>query len=260
MRGVSLKGDVYVAGVADEECASIGVQSILPHYQPDGVVVTEPSDLEISIAHKGFVWIEVKTFGKAYHGSRPDLGVDANMAMGRFLAELAGLERELAGRPQHRLVGPPSLHAATLQGGSGWSTYAAECTLGIERRTIPGETAAQVEAEIQGLIDRLKAADPELQIEMRIELVRDWFEVDEAADIVTAAKEATTKVLGTESPIIGQAFWTDAAFHGHSGSETILIGPTGHGLHSEEEWVEVDSVVQLAEILADMMVRYCEVD
>jgi acetylornithine deacetylase len=96
--GISLSGDVYIAGVADEEFASIGVQSILPHYQPDAVIVTEPSDLEISIAHKGFVWVEVKTFGRAYHGSRPDMGIDANMRMGRFLAKLDRLEQELAGR------------------------------------------------------------------------------------------------------------------------------------------------------------------
>ena len=255
--GIPLSGDVHIAGVADEEFASIGVQSILPHYQPDSVIVTEPSNLEISIAHKGFIWIEVKTFGRAYHGSRPDMGIDANMRMGRFLAKLDRLEQELAHRSAHALLGPPSLHAATLAGGSAWSAYAAECTLGIERRTIPGETVEQVEQEIQGLIDELKREDPDLQIEMRIELVRDWFEVDETAPIVRCLKEATGQVLGQQAPIIGQHFWTDAAFHSKTGSDTVLIGPTGHGLHSIEEWVELDSVVKLAEILANVIVDYC---
>ena len=254
--GIELKGDVHIAGVADEEFASIGVQSILPHYQPDAVIVTEPSDLEISVAHKGFIWIEVKTFGRAYHGSRPDMGIDANMRMGRFLAKLDRLEQELAQRPPHRLLGPPSLHAATLNGGSAWSAYAAECTLGIERRTIPGETVEQVETEIQALIDECQAEDPTLKIEMRTELVRDWFEVDESAHIVTSLKQATREVLGEQAPIIGQHFWTDAAFHSKTGSDTVLIGPTGHGLHSIDEWVELDSVVKLAEILAKTIVAF----
>lgn len=254
--GISLKGDVHIAGVADEEFASIGVQSILPHFQPDAVIVTEPSDLEISVAHKGFIWIEVKTFGRAYHGSRPDMGVDANMRMGRFLAKLDRLEQELANRPPHRLLGPPSLHAATLSGGSAWSAYAAECTLGIERRTIPGETVEQVEQEFQNLIDACRADDPTLKIEMRTELVRDWFEVDESAPIVSSLKQAAHEVLGEQAPIIGQHFWTDAAFHSKTGSDTVLIGPTGHGLHSIEEWVELDSVVKLAEILAKTIVKY----
>ncbi|MFK7801190.1 MAG: ArgE/DapE family deacylase [Anaerolineae bacterium] len=255
--GISLKGDVHIAGVADEEFASIGVQSILPHFQPDAVIVTEPSDLEISIAHKGFIWVEIKTFGRAYHGSRPDMGIDANMRMGRFLAKLDQLEQALGQRPPHALLGPPSLHAATLSGGSAWSAYAAECKLGVERRTIPGETVEQVESEFQTLIDELKAEDPNLKIEMRIELVRDWFEVDESAPIVSSIKQATEQVLGKQAPIIGQHFWTDAAFHSKTGSDTVLIGPVGHGLHSVEEWVEIDSVVKLADMLARVIVDFC---
>ena len=255
--GLTLRGDIHIAGVADEEFASIGVQSILPHYQPDAVIVTEPSDLEISIAHKGFIWFEVKTTGRAYHGSRPDMGIDANMRMGRFLAKLDRLEQELANRPPHRLLGPPSLHAATLTGGSAWSAYAAECTLGVERRTIPGETAEQAEQEIQQLIDELIAEDPEIKIEFKTILVNDWFEVDEGAPIVNSLKKATQSVLGETAPIIGQHFWTDAAYHSTAGSDTVLIGPTGHGLHSAEEWVDVDSVIHLAEILAQVMVDYC---
>lgn len=255
--GIKLSGTVHVAGVADEEFASIGVQSILPHYQPDSVIVTEPSDLQISIAHKGFIWFEVKTFGRAYHGSRPDMGIDANMRMGRFLSKLDQLEKELAQRPPHKLLGPPSCHAATLAGGTAWSAYSAECTLGVERRTIPGETVEQAEAEIQGLIDALIAEDPSLKIEFKTILVNDWFEVDESAPIVNSLKSATTAVLGQQAPIIGQHFWTDAAYHSTSGSDTVLIGPTGHGLHSAEEWVDLDSVYQLAEILARVIADYC---
>src|SRR6185437_2878454 len=101
---------------------------------------------------------------------------DANMKMGAFLHGLARLESELRARPPHRLVGPPSLHAALLNGGSGLSTYAARSTVHIERRTIPGETEAQAVAEIQALVDTLSAADPGFRAEVRPYFVRDPFE------------------------------------------------------------------------------------
>lgn len=254
--GITLQGDLLIAAVADEEYASIGVQSIIPHYPADAVIVTEPSDLAISLAHKGFMWLELTTHGRAYHGSRPDLGIDANMHMGRFLAQLDRLEQALRQRPPHPLLGPPSLHAATLHGGSEWSVYAAECRLGIERRTLPGETEAQVLSEIQPLVDALHAADASFKADLRTVLVREPFEVSPQAPIVQTLTAVSEQVLGTAAPHIGQKFWTDAAFHAAAGSDTVLIGPTGFGLHSAEEWVEVESVVQLAHILAETAVAY----
>src|SRR5262245_52920593 len=116
---VPLAGDLLIAAVADEEVASIGTADLVKRYKVDGAVVTEPTALEICLAHKGFVWIEVETHGRAAHGSRFELGVDANMMMGRFLVELDQLERGVRARKPHPLVGPPSLHAATLKGGEG---------------------------------------------------------------------------------------------------------------------------------------------
>ena len=107
------------------------------------------------LAHRGFSWIEVETLGVAAHGSRFDLGIDANMRMGRFLARLDKLEQEVRARPRHPLVGPPSLHAAVIKGGTGTSTYADYCRLEMERRTVPGETEAQVLSEIRALTDAL---------------------------------------------------------------------------------------------------------
>ncbi len=255
--GVRLRGDLFVAGVADEEFASIGVQSILADYPVDAVIVTEPSELQISLAHKGFIWIEVRVHGRAYHGSRPDLGIDANMRMGRFLGALDHLERELQARAPHPLLGPPSLHAATLHGGTEWSVYAAESILGIERRTIPGETAAQVEGEIRALIDRLQEQDDTFQADLTVKLVREPFEVSPEAPIVQTLTAVTAAVLGAPAPHIGQMFWTDAAFHAAAGIDTVLIGPRGHGPHAAVEWVDFESVVQLAQILAETARAFC---
>ena len=256
--GVALAGDLLVAAVADEEYASIGTADLLQHYRPHGAVVTEPTALRVCRAHKGFVWLQVDTFGRAAHGSRFDLGVDANMRMGRVLAELERLEQALRAQPGHPLVGPPSLHAATLHGGSELSMYAARCRLGVERRTIPGETAAQVEAELQAILDRLADADPTFTASLETLLVREPFAVAADAAIVQVVDQATARVVGQQRPHIGDTPWMDSALLAAAGTETVVIGPAGGGAHAAEEWVELDSVHDLAHILALTAVSYCD--
>jgi acetylornithine deacetylase len=255
--GIILDGDLLVAAVADEEYASLGTSDLLRHYSVDGAIVTEPTELDICLAHKGFIWLEVETTGRAAHGSRYDLGIDANMLMGRFLGELDKLEHALRSKPGHSLVGPPSLHAATIQGGSELSAYAASCRLQIERRTIPGETEAQVMDEIQAIIDRLSAADPEFQARAKSFFVRDPFEVSPRASIVQVLNEAASRVLERQPAMVGQMPWMDSALLASAGIETVVLGPAGDGAHAHEEWVELESVVQLAEILAEVTMAYC---
>ena len=252
-----LGGDLLVAAVADEEYASIGTVDILNHYQVDGAIVTEPTQMEICLAHKGFIWLEVETIGRAAHGSRFDLGIDANMRMGRFLAELDRLEQDLRHRPGHHLVGPPSLHAALLQGGSALSAYAARSKLQIERRTIPGETEAQVVAEIQAIIDRLAAEDETFVATVKAFFVRDAFEVAEDATIVQTLHRAATTILGHAPAHVGQTPWMDSAFLAAAGVETVVMGPSGAGAHADEEWVDLDSVTDMAHILAQVALDYC---
>lgn len=255
--GAPFNGELLVAAVADEEDASLGTADLVGKYQLDAAIVTEPTHLEICLAHKGFVWIEVETAGRAAHGSRFDLGVDANMAMGRFLAALSELERDLRQRPPHRLVGPPSLHAAVLRGGTAPSVYAARCTLTIERRTIPGEAEASAVREVQQLIDRLAAADPSFKASAKSVLARGPFEIPSEAGIVKVVCQAAERVLGKTPPFCGQTPWMDSALLAAAGVPTVVIGPAGAGAHAAEEWVDTESVVQLAAILADAVAEFC---
>jgi acetylornithine deacetylase len=255
--GARLCGDLLIAAVADEEYGSLGTADIIPRYRVDGAIVTEPTALKVCLAHKGYLWIEVATQGRAAHGSRFDLGVDANMRMGRFLAELDALERDLRSRPPHPLVGPPSLHAATLQGGTGLSTYASRCVLAIERRTVPGETQAQAVAEIHAIADRLRSRDPAFEISVRSFFARDPFEVSRQADIVKVVAGAARETTGREPEYFGDTPWMDAALLAAAGVETVVIGPAGGGAHAAEEWVDLDSVERLARILARSAIAYC---
>ena len=233
------------------------MQEVLRHVRADAAIVTEPTELRVCLAHRGFSWIEVETLGIAAHGSRFDLGVDANMRMGRFLARLDKLEQELRTRPPHALVGPPSLHAAVLRGGTGTSTYADRCRLEIERRTVPGETEAQVLAEIQAITDALAKEDSTFRATVRPMLTRSSFDVDRNAPIVNAVLGAATNVLGTKPEVIGEPYWMDAALLSEVGIDTVVIGPSGAGAHALEEWVDLASIGKVADILAGAAREFC---
>jgi len=255
--GIRPRGDVVIAAVADEEYGSLGTMSVIDAIKTDAAIVTEPTAVQICLAHKGYLWIEVETKGRAAHGSRFKEGVDANMRMGRFLAQLDKLEQDLRARKPHSLVGPPSLHAAMLHGGDGLSTYAASCKLQIERRTVPGETEKQAVGEIQAIVDSLHSADPTFQAEVRPFFVRDPFEVPRDAEIVKTLARASKVVLGREPNYMGDTPWMDAALLQAAGIETVVMGPGGGGAHAAVEWVEMESVAQMASILAQTAIEYC---
>ncbi|MFL7840087.1 MAG: ArgE/DapE family deacylase [Candidatus Promineifilaceae bacterium] len=255
---IALKGDLYLAFVVDEETQSIGTADLALQLQSDAAIVTEPTDLQVCRAHRGFIWYEVTTYGRAAHGSRYEEGIDAIMHMGRFLAELDKLEKELRRRPAYPLTGPPSLHASLIEGGREISVYPAQCNLLLERRTNPDETVKAATAELQAIIDHLSAEDPTFKAELRCTFDRDPFEVAEDAAIVQVLDAAAIRHLGESRPHMGATFWTDAALLAGAGMETVLLGPIGAGLHSDEEWVDLQSVFDLAQILAETAVEYCQ--
>jgi acetylornithine deacetylase len=257
IRASRLSGDVILAAVADEEHASIGVQSVLKRIRADAAIVTEPTALELCIAHKGFSWHEITTTGRAAHGSRPDLGIDAIAHMGRVLNGLEALQAELSSRAPHPLLGHGSLHASLISGGQELSSYPETCTVEVERRTLPHETTQTVEAEFEVILKHLVSKDPQFQARQRTTLVRPPFSVPETAVIVETLRDQATSVLGRRPQVAGAPFWMDAAFFAGAGIPTIVIGPDGAGAHSIEEWVELDSVEKCRRILARTARVFC---
>jgi acetylornithine deacetylase len=222
----------------------------------DAAVVTEPTELELAIAHKGFAWCEIEVAGRAAHGSRPHLGVDAIVKMGAVLQELERLDRSLADR-SHPLLGRPSVHASVIEGGAELSSYPAACRLGLERRTLPGETGEQVERELEALLERRRAADPGLAASRRTLLVREPFEIGQEEELVGLVADAAAEVLPAPARIGGASYWADAAFIAAAGMPTVLFGPGGAGAHAVEEWVSLSDTEAVARTLVGVAARLC---
>jgi acetylornithine deacetylase len=247
-----LAGRVVLALVADEEDASAGAVHFVGRHRGDACIVTEPSDRSLVLAHKGFVWIEVTTRGVAAHGSRWDLGVSAIGKMATLVSAVEQFDRnELRGRA-HPLVGPASAHCAQIDGGVGWSTYAPECRLRIERRTIPGETPEQVMREIEDLARRSGG-----DAQVRLVFERPPLVTDPDAPIVRRVREAAAHVTGEAAREIGVSYWMDAAIFAAAGIPTVNYGPAGEGAHAAVEWVEIDSLVITARVVAETASTFC---
>jgi acetylornithine deacetylase len=255
--GVQPAGDVLFTAVIDEEYGSKGTDDIVRHYTADAAIVTEPTGLRVCRAHRGFVWIEIETIGRAAHGSRYMDGIDANMLMGRVLVGLEQLSQALLQREPHPLLGPPSIHAPLIKGGTSQSVYAARCRIELERRTLPGETPEAVIAEVQAVVDALAAADPNFKAAVRLIFQRPAFEVSAESAIAQAVQKAAHTVLNATPETYGELWWMDSALLAEAGIETIIIGPSGAGAHADEEWVDVESVDDLAQILAKTVVDFC---
>jgi acetylornithine deacetylase len=239
---LGLKGDVIVAAVSDEEVASIGTSAVAERFHADAAIVTEPTELRLCLAHKGFVWLQVETVGVAAHGSKPDVGVDAIARMGRILTGLTDLDRHLRGGRGHVLLGSGSIHASLIEGGQELSTYPARCVAKLERRTVPGEDGASALREINDLIAGAHAADPAVSASARVTLERASSEVGPDERVSAALAQAAAGALGHAPEVIGVAYWMDMALLNAAGTPTVAFGPSGEGEHADVEWVDISSL------------------
>jgi acetylornithine deacetylase len=252
-----LRGDVILTAVSDEEYASIGTASLVKRWHADAAIVTEPTGLEICVAHNGFIWLEVETRGIAAHGSLPNLGVDAIVKMGKVLVGLEELDRSLRSVPSHRLLGSGSLHASLISGGQELSSYPERCVLSVERRTIPGETAQDVESQVRQILDQAAASDAAFKASLRTTLLREAFEVSRNEPIVQAVYHHAGTILGQEPDIIGATAWMDSAILSAAGIPTVIFGPGGEGAHAVVEWVDLEQVQRCVEVLLATAEEFC---
>ena len=248
--GTGRSRQIVIAAVADEEYASAGMRALVGSgVKSDLAILTEPTRLAICPAHRGFVWIELEFTGRAAHGSRYDIGVDAIRHAGLVLAELDKLEMEVLPRTTHRLLGRGSLHASAIEGGSGLSTYPDRCVLTIERRTLPGETAEMTMLEAREACDRVRATHPALSAQVRLIESQSPSDVSVDAPVVSTLRKAMI-AQGIAPVVEGMSAWTDAAILNAAGIPAICFGPGDISLaHAAEEFVSIEEIERATAVL-----------
>ncbi|HEU4807372.1 MAG TPA: ArgE/DapE family deacylase [Homoserinimonas sp.] len=250
-------GDILLALVADEEYGSAGTEEVLRHFRADAAIVTEPSHLEVTLAHRGFAWFDVTIDGVAAHGSRPDLGVDAIAKAGYFLVEVDRWAHSLANGHAHPVLGTGSVHASVITGGEEISSYPARCTVSIERRTVPGENADTVEAELRRMLDGIRSTQPDFRYRIERGIERQPFQVADTELIVQTTLATVERLTGKPAVRRGEPFWTDCALLSEAGIPCLLFGVDGGGAHAATEWVTLDSLETVTRVLHDVIIDFC---
>lgn len=252
-----LAGDIIVTLVADEEFGSRGTEDALAAFAADAAIVTEPSELNLVLAHRGFAWFEVELAGLAAHGSMPQQGIDAIAHAGLVLRAIDELRVRLEAEPTHPLLGHGAVRVSTIAGGTDAATVADSCTLTIERRTLPGETPDAMEAELRAILAGLADTVSDFRYELRRLVARGAFEADPTWPIVRAVAESAERVLCAPAATRGEPFWTDAGLILEAGIPCLLVGVDGGGAHADTEWATTASIEQLTDLLEGAIRTFC---
>jgi acetylornithine deacetylase or succinyl-diaminopimelate desuccinylase len=267
--GIKLAGDIVFAGCIDEELRSYGtVDAVEKGYQADGVIVGEPTELQVHIAQRGLEWYEFNFIGKTVHGGRQRDGINAILMANRFLDEIVSYLTPKVFARKHPLLTEATLNVGVIHGGTGLSTVPGQCRLLIDRRFLPYEDYVEVGMEFQRILDKLSAGDPQFKCEMKVMdesvmkegYVHQPFETPADQPIVQCAWKAAQEVSGFEPMPIAHKAWTDAAlFSRYGNTPAVIMGP-GSSLvcHSEFEYVPIDQLEKACKQYALTALEFCK--
>jgi acetylornithine deacetylase/succinyl-diaminopimelate desuccinylase-like protein len=250
---------VVFAGAADEEVAMTGARALLGQLPPvDAAIVGEPTSLSPVRVHNGMLRFRIVARGTAAHTSRAHLGVNAIAAAARaVLAIQDQLVPALQARPAHPLAGPALATAAVIRGGVAPNLVPEWCEVDVDRRLAPGEDPADALAEVDALLEPLRAAgDAIVREEPRILLPA----VETPADhlLVRTVEATVTRVTGRSVTAGGVPYGTDASYlSGSGGIPCVILGPGSiDQAHTDDEWVPIREVRQAARILEETVLGY----
>ena len=234
-----LKGDILFAATAGEETDSAGVLRLMEDraWQSElaGIVVPEPTDLAVVTAHRGLFWLRITTRGKAVHSSMPERGVNAIGSMKRVLDELERYEIQFE---PHPLLGRSSMSINTIGGGEAMNIVPDRCVLGIDIRTLPGQSHDAIRNDVEHMLARLRARVPQFDSEILVERSVPALETDPECAFVrqfcSAVKVDLTNAIG---------FTTDAPPLTPLGAPIIIYAPLKPKLsHQTDEYIDLDDL------------------
>ena len=256
--GSSAAQQIVIAAVTDEEYESLGMRAMLQSgVTAEYAILTEPTRLAICPAHRGFVWSEIEFTGRAAHGSRWDIGIDAIRHAGLVLTGIDDLDAGALQNRTHPLLGRGSIHASTIVGGIGMSTYPDRCVLRIERRTLPGERSDDVLAEVRRTCDAVRARRSSFAADVSMLLAQGPSDVSVDAPIVRSLEEALG-ACGEPVRVSGMSAWTDAALLNAAGIPAICFGPGDISLaHAAEEYIPLPEIDRAVSVLTALARRWC---
>jgi len=259
--GTQLQGDIILFGAAGEETDSCGAKRFVDHRDAighpsaslraglAGVVVTEPTEFEVVTAHRGLLWLEVTTEGKAAHGSTPHLGVNAISSMKSVLDELENYKIPFE---PHELLGNCSMSINKIAGGQAINIVPDKCTIAVDIRTLPTQRHQDIVADFQRILAKLRKGNSQFVGEVSI--IRDVqaLETDNGCDFV---RDFCSVVGRNKTKAVG--FTTDGPYFATLGAPVVIFGLGKSELcHKPDEYIDLSDVEKAVEYYKNIILRF----
>jgi succinyl-diaminopimelate desuccinylase len=256
--GVKLQGNIVFSAVAGEETDSVGAQRFvndkgqLPELVPNGlagVVIPEPTDFAIVTAHRGMLWLEITTKGKAAHSSTPQLGVNAIESMRLILNEM---ERYKIKIEPHELLGGCSMSINTIAGGKAMNVVPDKCSIGIDFRTLPGQYHDEIIADLQKIFENLKAGNKHFDAAVSV--------LRQVRPLETDSNDEFVKILCSVvgiNEIKAVGYTTDGPYFSSLGAPVVIFGPgKSHLCHKPDEYIDVTDLEKGVEHYKNIILKF----
>ncbi|MCK4225739.1 M20 family metallopeptidase [candidate division WOR-3 bacterium] len=258
--GKKLKGKIVFLLSADEECSSrLGMdyltkKGIVNKDTGDAAIVGEPTELDILITEKGYVWLTISTIGKAAHSSQPAMGLNAIEKMSKVICKIKSIES----KEKHPILGKPTKNIAIIEGGTKINIIPDRCSIKIDRRTLPNENKEMVLKEFEKVIDELKREDKDLKAELKMFDYADSSEISPEEEIVKIAEKAVLAITKRKPKLSGLVAATDARFLiNQCGIPTIICGPGSlKQAHVANEYTTMEQVVDASMLYAFIIAEF----
>lgn len=249
------EGELVFAATFGEETGSEGAKVMVEEKQIppfDAMVIGEPSDNRIFVAHKGVLWVEVSSMGKTAHGSMPDQGINAILPLNRFINGLEDIRFEYK---KHSLLTDPTMSVTTIKGGMKTNVIPDQCTLTLDIRTLPDQKHDQILQQLKDVAKKVMDQNPVASIKIKPNLDLSGIATDPAAEIVEAACSVMQQ---TTDDVRGVNYFTDGSvFSGYGEGDIVVLGPGIPELaHQPDEYVEIDKYKQAISIYYGIVGEY----
>lgn len=251
--GTQLQGDIILLGAAGEETDSCGARRFIGNRPAigglAGVIITEPTEFEVVTAHRGLLWLEITTKGKAAHGSTPHLGVNAISSMKSVLDEL---ENHKIPFEPHEVLGQCSMSINKIAGGQAINIVPDKCTIAVDIRTLPSQNHNDIVADLDGILARLRKGNSQFAGEVSI--IRDVgaLETDSNCDFV---KNFCSTVGRNNTKGVG--FTTDGPYFASLGAPVVVFGPGKSELcHKPDEYIDLADVEKGFELYESIILKF----
>jgi acetylornithine deacetylase/succinyl-diaminopimelate desuccinylase family protein len=242
----------YTGATAITELWAQGDSPVLPR-KPDGIIVCEPTLLDVVVAHKGVSRWRCHTHGKAAHSSQPEAGENAIYAMGRVLDVLEIYANELAPEiGRHPLVGHPTLSVGTITGGISVNTVPDRCTIEIDRRVLPGEDPFEAQEAVVAYLN--EQVHESVWHSHEKPYIHSGGLSDEHNGPLADSLAAAIQRCGGRGAKIGVPYGTNASAYSPKGVPTVVFGPGSiEQAHTVDEYVEIDQLHRAVEMLVEFV-------